>query len=55
MALQPAGFRLQVFVEYGSIIDAKNGQEHLSGRKFGGQTVITSFLEPEKYAAGILD
>ena len=42
-------------MEFASIAQSKNGQDHLAGRKFGGQTVLTSFLPLEKYRAGILD
>lgn len=44
----------KVFVLFADIPGAESAQASLSGRKFGPRTVITSFLDPEKYEAGDL-
>jgi splicing factor U2AF 65 kDa subunit len=44
----------KVFVLFADIPGAEAAQASLSGRKFGTKTVITSFLDPEKYEAGDL-
>eukprot|EP00729_Bicosta_minor_P006164 gene6164-13264_t len=41
----------KVFVEFADIPAAEAAQANLSGRKFGDKTVVTSFLDLEKYRA----
>eukprot|EP01121_Diplochlamys_sp_Union-15-3_P009681 TRINITY_DN2645_c0_g1_i1.p1 TRINITY_DN2645_c0_g1~~TRINITY_DN2645_c0_g1_i1.p1 ORF type:complete len:175 (-),score=27.82 TRINITY_DN2645_c0_g1_i1:82-606(-) len=44
----------KVFVEFDNLEDATQAQAKLSGRRFDGRMVITSFYDEEQYQAGIL-
>eukprot|EP00800_Vazella_pourtalesii_P010276 TRINITY_DN254_c0_g1_i2.p1 TRINITY_DN254_c0_g1~~TRINITY_DN254_c0_g1_i2.p1 ORF type:complete len:353 (+),score=81.53 TRINITY_DN254_c0_g1_i2:555-1613(+) len=39
----------KIFVEFASIVDATKGSQSLSGRKFAGRIVVTSFYDESKY------
>ncbi|KAH8305875.1 hypothetical protein KR018_000383 [Drosophila ironensis] len=41
----------RVFVEFESVEDCQKAMQALSGRKFSGRIVMTSFSDPEKYLA----
>eukprot|EP00123_Amoebidium_parasiticum_P013727 comp22118_c0_seq1/m.32329 comp22118_c0_seq1/g.32329 ORF comp22118_c0_seq1/g.32329 comp22118_c0_seq1/m.32329 type:complete len:565 (-) comp22118_c0_seq1:609-2303(-) len=45
----------KVFVEFRAVDEAQKAQMALSGRKFANRTVVTSYLEPEKYEGGEFD
>lgn len=51
---QPRGLG-KVFVEFGDRDGAIAAQRVLHGRRFGGRTVIATFLQEDAYAAGNLD
>lgn len=40
---------LQIYVEFNSIADCQNAQQHLAGRKFANRVVVTSFYDPDRY------
>lgn len=42
----------KIFLEYASVQDAQAAERELSGRKFGDNTVETSFLPESDYSAG---
>lgn len=44
----------KIFLEYATVQDAAKAQGELNGRKFGPNTVMTSFLSEGDYAAGKL-
>ncbi|XP_017111547.1 splicing factor U2AF 50 kDa subunit [Drosophila elegans] len=44
----------KVFVQFESVEDCQRALAALSGRKFSGRIVMTSFYDPEKYLAGNL-
>jgi len=39
----------KVFVEFGSVLDCQKAQQNLTGRKFAGRVVVTSYFDPDKY------
>ncbi|KAI6658528.1 Splicing factor U2AF 50 kDa subunit-like [Oopsacas minuta] len=40
----------KIFVEFASIVDATKGSQALSGRKFAGRIVVTSFYDESRYS-----
>jgi splicing factor U2AF 65 kDa subunit len=45
----------QVIVEYEDVNSSMRARNAMHGRKFGGRTVIGSYLPEDKYAMGALD
>jgi len=41
----------KVFVQFESVEDSQKALKALSGRKFSGRIVMTSYYDPEKYLA----
>jgi len=41
----------KVFLKYSSDVEAQKAFSQLSGRRFSNRTVVTSYLEPEKFDA----
>lgn len=39
----------KIYVEFNSIVDCQNAQQHLAGRKFANRVVVTSFYDPDRY------
>ena len=42
-------FFLQIFVEFEAVESSKLAQQSLAGRKFAGRTVVTSYVNIEKF------
>jgi splicing factor U2AF 65 kDa subunit len=42
-------FCLQIYVEFYSVSDCQRAQSSITGRKFSGRVVVTSYFDPDKY------
>lgn len=51
---QPSGCG-KVFIEFAQKEDAINAQKVLHGRRFGGRSVVATYVQETDYAAGNLD
>lgn len=45
----------QIFLEYKTLQETLTAQRALSGRRFGGKSVVTSFYSEDKFAADDLE